>query len=65
MKNATVSPFAQPVYVMAKPVGALCNLACKYCYYTEKAKMYRQLPRHILSDELLEQYIKELSLIHI
>lgn len=59
MKNATVSPFAQPVYVMAKPVGALCNLACKYCYYTEKAKMYRQLPRHILSDELLEQYIKE------
>ena len=57
--NATVNPFAHPVYVMAKPAGALCNLACKYCYYIEKANMYKQQPRHIMSDELLEHFIKE------
>lgn len=32
----TISPFSKPLYVMTKPVGAICNLACKYCYYLEK-----------------------------
>ena len=57
--NTTITPFAHPVYVMAKPAGSLCNLACKYCYYIEKGNMYKQQPRHIMSDELLEQYTKE------
>lgn len=26
----TISPFSKPLYVMTKPVGAVCNLACKY-----------------------------------
>lgn len=57
----TVNPFAYPVYVMAKPAGALCNLACKYCYYTEKTHIYKQdkAASQVLSDELLEQFIKE------
>lgn len=36
MKEATITPFAKPLYVMTKPVGAVCNLACDYCYYLEK-----------------------------
>lgn len=44
---------------MLKPVGALCNLACDYCYYLEKSKLYTQNPRHVMSDELLERFIKE------
>jgi len=40
MGNAFVAPFAKPVYVMLKPVGSVCNLACKYCYYLEKTKYY-------------------------
>lgn len=44
---------------MLKPVGALCNLACDYCYYLEKSKLYIQNPRHVMSDELLERFIKE------
>ena len=40
MKEATITPFAKPLYVMTKPVGAVCNLACDYCYYLEKAKLY-------------------------
>lgn len=44
---------------MLKPVGALCNLACDYCYYLEKSKLYQDNPKHVMSDELLEKFIKE------
>src|SRR5574340_1532636 len=27
-------------HMMLKPVGARCNLACRYCYYREKAALY-------------------------
>ena len=55
----TDRPFARPVYVMAKPAGALCNLACRYCYYTEKSKLYSQSRKHIMSDDVLEAYIRQ------
>ena len=56
---STFAPFSKPLYVMLKPVGALCNLACDYCYYLEKSKLYEQNPRHVMSDGLLERFIKE------
>ena len=55
----TYAPFARPLYVMVKPAGALCNLACDYCYYLEKSKLYQDNPRHVMSDELLEKFIRE------
>lgn len=55
----TFAPFARPLYVMLKPVGAVCNLACKYCYYLEKANLYRNNPKHVMSEELLERFIQE------
>lgn len=58
MEKATYS-FSKPLYVMTKPAGSLCNLACDYCYYTEKSKLYRHTPKHIMSDELLEKFIRE------
>jgi len=54
-----LNPFARPLYVMLKPVGAHCNLACKYCYYLEKQQLYDAVPRHIMSEELLEHFIQE------
>lgn len=51
--------FAHPMYVMLKPAGSLCNLRCKYCYYLEKDKLYKQCKNHVISDELLEKFIKE------
>lgn len=55
----TYAPFSRPLYVMLKPVGARCNLACEYCYYLEKEKLYPDERRHLLSDELLERFTKE------
>ena len=53
------NPFAKPLYVMLKPAGAHCNLACKYCYYLEKTKLYPTAQRHLMSDEMLEQFTRE------
>ncbi len=56
------TPFARPLYVMAKPAGSRCNLACEYCYYLEKNKLYRDSDpqrRFTMTDEILEKFIKE------
>ena len=55
-------PFARPLYVMSKPVSSMCNLNCKYCYYLEKANLYRdedKVGRFTMSDEMLERFIRE------
>ena len=52
-------PFSRPMYVMLKPAGSLCNLRCKYCYYLEKEKLYADSRQHIISDSLLEKFVKE------
>lgn len=57
--SSTFAPFARPLYVMVKSVGSVCNLACDYCYYLEKSNLYKDTSNHILSDELLEKFIKE------
>lgn len=44
---------------MLKPAGAHCNMACDYCYYLEKSKLYNQLPRQIMTDALLEKFTQE------
>ena len=57
-QSTTLHPF----HVLAKPVGPLCNLACKYCFYLEKERLYPNNPRlsdWILPDEILEEYIRQ------
>lgn len=50
-------PFSQPFYVLAKPVGASCNLRCTYCYYLEKSAYYPNDTRHWMDDATLESFI--------
>lgn len=50
------NPFGAVMYLMAKPVGAACNLRCKYCYYLEKGE---GLGRQNMTDETLEEFIKQ------
>lgn len=44
---------------MLKPAGSLCNLRCKYCYYLEKNNLYQEQKSHVISDQMLEKFIKE------
>ena len=55
----TFAPFAKPLYVMLKPVGSACNLACQYCYYLEKELLYPKNKRSWMSDETLETFIQQ------
>lgn len=60
----TAMPFAHPMYVMVKPVGAACNLHCDYCYYLEKSHLYRpdntrDTAPAVLSDDLLERFVRD------
>ncbi len=43
--------------VMVKPVGALCNLDCSYCYYLEKKELYPNRESFRMPPDLLERYI--------
>ena len=56
-----LTPFARPLYIMTKPAGSSCNLACEYCYYLEKKNLYKDASadrRHDMSDDMLERFIK-------
>ncbi len=57
--TATYNAFSRPLYVMLKPAGSLCNLRCKYCYYTEKINLYKHDSNHVMSDAILEKFTKE------
>ena len=45
--------------VMVKPIGAVCNLDCRYCYYLEKKELYPDARLFRMADDLLERYIVE------
>ena len=45
--------------VFAKPGGAMCNLACSYCYYLKKTNLYPEHTLFRMPDEILEMYIAQ------
>ena len=55
MNNQTPARF----HVLAKPTGAICNLACSYCFFLDKELLYPGSPFR-MSDEVLENYIRQL-----
>lgn len=50
-----VSPF----HVMAKPIGAVCNLDCDYCFYLEKGNLYPNTSDFRMSSKVLESFIRQ------
>ena len=46
-------------HIMAKPVGPICNLDCKYCFYLEKEKLYPKTSNWAMSEDVLEAYIRQ------
>jgi uncharacterized protein len=44
---------------MAKPMGPICNLDCKYCFYLEKEKLFPANEHFRMSDAVLEQFVRQ------
>ena len=49
----------RPFHVMSKPIGPICNLDCRYCFYLEKEHLYPAERRWAMPDEVLEQFIRQ------
>lgn len=50
---------ARAYHVMTKPIGPICNLDCKYCFYLEKEKLFPSNENFRMSDDVLEEYIRQ------
>jgi len=57
--SADAQVIPSPFHVMAKPIGARCNLDCDYCFYLEKEALYPTSTKPLMSDELLEEYVRQ------
>ena len=50
---------ASNFHVLAKPIGPICNLDCKYCFYLEKELLYPQVEKWAMHEDVLESYIRQ------
>lgn len=57
--NTTSQPSTKPFHVLAKPIGAICNLACEYCFYLEKEQLYPDTRSFRMSAETLEHFTRQ------
>jgi len=46
--------------ILVKPAGPDCNLACGYCFYRDKARVFPGPAVHRMSDAVLEETIRQL-----
>jgi uncharacterized protein len=58
MTSLAINP-GTAFHIMSKPIGPICNLDCKYCFYLEKEKLYPSGEKWKMSDEVLETYIRQ------
>lgn len=49
--------------IEVKPIGAACNLRCEYCYYLGKGSGDAAAPA-LMSDDVLESYVRQVIEIH-
>lgn len=63
LRSTPTQPLPTAFHVMTKPIGPICNLDCKYCFYLEKEELYprerRPGPSWQMPDEVLESYIRQ------
>lgn len=55
MTNLVTRP-PRPSHVMTRPIGPICNLDCKYCFYLETEALYTEA-KWRMAPVLLECYI--------
>jgi len=57
MKGQIIAKASRDFQVFAKPVGSICNLGCRYCYYLKKESLYPEEESFCMPDVILEEYI--------
>jgi len=48
----------RPFSLLIKPASADCNLHCEYCFYLDRCRLYPDVKRHRMADDVLEQLVK-------
>ena len=43
---------------MVKPIGPVCNLACRYCFYLEKQHLFPENENYKMREDVLETFVK-------
>ncbi len=46
-------------HAMVKPIGAICNIDCAYCYYLHKKELLGSNSKFQIADEILETHIRQ------
>ncbi len=65
LDNSPLTPWTAPdgaqraYHAMIKPIGAICNLDCTYCYYLHKKDLLGSNSKFRISDEILETHIRQ------
>ena len=59
MSQPPITNAGRPFHILTKPVGPICNLDCKYCFYLEKEKLYPGETEWRMSDAVLEKYVRD------
>lgn len=45
------------IHVVAKPIGPVCNLDCRYCFYLEKQALFGPNEKYRMPDDVLSAFI--------
>lgn len=48
---------AQDFQVFVKPISSVCNLDCRYCYYSTKKELHPKDNSYRMPDDMLEEYM--------
>jgi uncharacterized protein len=59
LSQPPITSAGRPFHILTKPVGPICNLDCKYCFYLEKEKLYPGESQWRMSDAVLMEYIRQ------
>jgi len=46
--------------ILVKPAGPDCNLACDYCFYLDKTKLFSENAKHRMSETVLRELMQQL-----
>ena len=53
------------IHILVKPIGSLCNMRCKYCFYIEKKEtIYPGIEDSRMKHEVMEEFIRSYLACH-